>query len=303
MGGKTKATQFNPMVMNIFKAVEVGDIPCLQMLLPNDDINARDRFGHTPLHWACLKGQLDTVKWLIEKGANINARSDCIPGENAGIYPIHCAAESGSVEIVKLLLKKGAKIDAKKSNGETPLVIAVDKGRQHLVEVLLEAGANVNLRGQSSITPLHIAVTRNRVNIADRLIRSGADVHFREKDFGQTLLIEAASEGFWEIVQLLIKARVDVQGADNDGTTALRGGCFKGCDRTVNSLVSAGTEVNAKDRRGWTPLFYAVRGGHLEIIEILRKEGADEKHTDSEGRTAKNVAEQFRVTGIADFAG
>ena len=66
------------------------------------DIDAVDKFGNTPLHYACNEGHFEVVKSLLEKDVNIHA-----VGENDRT-PLHHACENGHVEVAKLLLEKGA---------------------------------------------------------------------------------------------------------------------------------------------------------------------------------------------------
>ncbi|KAA0190713.1 hypothetical protein HAZT_HAZT011227 [Hyalella azteca] len=81
-------------------------------------INVRDKAGWLPLHEACNHGHLELVKFLLSVGAHINDRggTDC-----NGITPLHDAASCGNLDIVKLLLEKGASVVCKNDDGETPL--------------------------------------------------------------------------------------------------------------------------------------------------------------------------------------
>ena len=45
--------------------------------------------------------------------------------------------------------------------------------------------------------------------------------------------------------------------------------------QAVKQHLAAGTDVNAKDYRGWTPLYFAASRGHKEIAELLVDKGAD----------------------------
>ena len=59
--------------------------------------------GYTPLFWAILYGETDVVKFLAEKGADINAKA-----EN-GKTPFSIASEAGDGDIVEILKNHGAK--------------------------------------------------------------------------------------------------------------------------------------------------------------------------------------------------
>jgi len=53
--------------------------------------------------------------------------------------------------------------------------------------------------------------------------------------------------------------------------------------KAVKQHLAAGTDVNAKDYRGWTPLHWAAQYGHKEIVELLIAKGADVNAKNTEG--------------------
>ena len=53
-----------------------------------------------------------------------------------------------------------------------------------------------------------------------------------------------------------------------------------------------GTDVNAKDGDGWTPLHWTARWGRLEVVKVLLEHGADVNAKDNDGKTAEDVAHQ-----------
>ncbi|MDR2642496.1 MAG: ankyrin repeat domain-containing protein [Planctomycetaceae bacterium] len=80
-------------------------------------INAKDKFGSTPLHVAVGRNMgLQVVKCLIENGADVNAK------DNNNATPLHDAAEYCSIpEVLDILIKTGADVNAKDIFGMTPL--------------------------------------------------------------------------------------------------------------------------------------------------------------------------------------
>ena len=82
---------------------------------PNDDINAADEDGFTPLMNACLEADADCVRELLAAGADVNAV------ENDGGTALHLAAVNGYADCCKLLLEHGANPAARSVSGGTPL--------------------------------------------------------------------------------------------------------------------------------------------------------------------------------------
>ncbi len=105
---------------NLWKAASAGDLSAINDALGDSaDLNALDsQFGITPLGWAALNGQTEAAKLLIEKGADVNARS------RDGSTPLNSAAFLGRIETVKLLLEKGADTTLRSNDGTTPTDVA-----------------------------------------------------------------------------------------------------------------------------------------------------------------------------------
>ncbi|MFA6287194.1 MAG: ankyrin repeat domain-containing protein [Opitutaceae bacterium] len=89
---------------------------------------------------------LETVKVLLDHGANINARWPNV----WNIVALHCAAANpGQTEILRLLLDRGADIDIQNDTGSTPLMFAADRGNADRVRLLLARGADTDIRSRS----------------------------------------------------------------------------------------------------------------------------------------------------------
>ncbi len=78
------------------------------------DVNAKEQYGNTPLHWASIENRIELAKLLIERGADVNAK------RNDEETPLHTASWKNRIETAKLLIEKGADLEAKCNKGKTP---------------------------------------------------------------------------------------------------------------------------------------------------------------------------------------
>uniref|UniRef100_A0A674I0X8 Tonsoku-like protein n=1 Tax=Terrapene triunguis TaxID=2587831 RepID=A0A674I0X8_9SAUR len=113
--------------------------------------NRRNDRGETPLHRACIDGNLRRVQIFLEQGHPLNPRDYC------GWTPLHEACNHGHLEIVRLLLERGASIDdpgGPGCEGITPLHDALNCGHFEVAELLLQRGASAVLRNAKGLSPL-----------------------------------------------------------------------------------------------------------------------------------------------------
>mgnify|MGYP002819241621 CR=1 FL=1 len=97
---------------------------------------------------AVQKGSKDTVRLLLDHGADVNA------ADINEWTPLMEAVQKGSKEIVQLLLDRGADVNVADSWGNTPLMKAAQKDIKETVPLLLDHGADVNVANHSGLTPL-----------------------------------------------------------------------------------------------------------------------------------------------------
>ena len=175
------------------------------------DVQGRNKF--TALYVVSYHGQVDIMRWLLDRGADTSARS--------GYYatPLIEAAFSMHPEAVQVLLEHNADTNSCDVGGQTPLNSVFEcrgdrrdqKGK--LVEIvrrLLEHGADPNICDNHHRTPLHRASSYGLLEAAELLLSHGAKVDEKDRD-GMTPLQLAASEGHDEITKLLLEHGVVLQ--------------------------------------------------------------------------------------------
>ena len=95
----------------LFDAICEGNLKNVKFFLKHDThvakINVNDQIGRSPLYMAAKHGRFEIVKFLLQSGADIHAKS------KAGQSVLHMAAYSGNIDIVKSLHQNGAEINVK----------------------------------------------------------------------------------------------------------------------------------------------------------------------------------------------
>ena len=114
-----------------------GVIVMVQVLLDcGVDVNIRNDLGHTPLYYALPHINAGAARLLLDRGADPNL------GTKTGNTPLHEASKYGRVEIARLLIEHGASVEVKDSDGETALEIASKMRHDEMIKLLMEHGAN-----------------------------------------------------------------------------------------------------------------------------------------------------------------
>jgi len=225
--GGDDASSFSP----IHAAAKYGQPDTVRALLASGaNVNSvHDMDGWTPLHHSCGKqrradmldktleklqiaaelvpfkcvpNQDETVKVLIEAGANVSART------KTGELPIFRAAAYGRLDAVKLLLDGGADVSARSNTGQTTLFWAARKGKVEAITFLISVGASVKAKDDGGRTAIFLASEYNHVKAIEKLHELGADLSARD-DKGCTPLFYAARCLHTTAVQKLIELGAD----------------------------------------------------------------------------------------------
>ena len=168
-------------------------------------VDARDALQTTALIQAA-NGVI--AQLLVAKGANVNAKN------MGGFTPLMTATSLGDMEWVKMLLAKKADVNAVSGtkfgdvkNGSialgsfTPLLLAVAYGTPELIEFLIDAGADVNAKDVRGMTPLVLAIgcDHNDPRVVKLLLDRGANPKIKSKD-GEDAIAWAKKVGSAEVL-------------------------------------------------------------------------------------------------------
>lgn len=234
------------------------------------DPNLKGVVGFTALHYAAGNGSLQCLSLLLEARADHNAAVF-----EDGATPLHLAAGEGKVEVVQKLLESRAALEMTLHCGRTALHCAAQEGQAEVVRLLLDAQAEKDTPTQDDhCSPLTLASSRGYLDVVRLLIEASADVDYSlpwSEGFGTTALHMAATSGFAEVVQALLKGGATKDKAVSGGLTPLHVACRFGRLEVVRALIEAGAERNAATSQdGKKPLELAMEFGHHEVVHFLR---------------------------------
>jgi ankyrin repeat protein len=159
---------------SIWELAEEGDLQGVVGLVQEDAglVDAENEEGKTPLIEACEGGHLEVVRWLLDRGADINHQG------NGGCTTLYWASNTEHTPVVRLLLEKGADPTIANTYDVTPLIVASYEGHTEIVRCLLDhptAASTINLKNQFGHTALWLACSWGHCGAARALLEAGAD--------------------------------------------------------------------------------------------------------------------------------
>ncbi|XP_020622350.1 ankyrin-3-like [Orbicella faveolata] len=276
-------------------AVAKGNPDAVKELLtdPGIDIEAKDKTEMTPLHVASSQGSLSVAECLIEAGADLRSLDE------EQMTPLHFACMEGSLEVAQLLFKTAEErggwslvskmvIDQDREE-QTALHLAVEDGDQKLAKLCLDKGANVNAHKMNMSTPLHLAATGGDLEIVKMLIEHDANIEAKNAS-QETPLHRAAQFNRVNIVDFLLSEGAFIECRDKDKDTPLLMAASKNHLETIKSLLSHNADIGAKDSNDETPIYRAASEGCIEALEFLLK--------DRKGKTLVEEYDKYENTPL-----
>ncbi len=223
---------------------------------------------------------------LLAKGFDINTMNE--NGENA----VNVAIASGNFNVLKYLIDKGANLNSTSDTGIPPLSQAVLEYNKQAIDILLNS-KKVDMYyvwGEMwNGSPLYIACSKANVYALEKMVEHGADLNYDFSEYNAVPLVHYAlsykqfikNEDYRELIAFLILNKADINAKNNQGQTPLMVALKNGDIDAFNALTAGGADVTIKDNNGKTALFYAesLKGSSMlpdneyeKIINLLSQD-------------------------------
>jgi len=232
--------------------------------------------GWTELHYACQEDEAWLVRACIAFNDDVNA-----PDEK-GFTPLHVACELAHVDIIKLLLESGAQpsLYHKNSVGGIPIVRAVINRRVDTVKLLLsyhEKDKKIESVGNAFV----LAAFKQYLEIVKLFLEASMPdiIHSHHSQYGNTALHESCRvSDDTEVMEFLLESGAAVNAVNNDGWSPLFYAVGFARPECAKVLLAAGATVNHRRNGGDTPLDYALSRAdgseaRAEMVGLLEAAG------------------------------
>ncbi|MBP5426422.1 MAG: ankyrin repeat domain-containing protein [Clostridiales bacterium] len=239
------------------------------------DLDVADEYGRNIVHMACENGEFEFVNWIIEKKANIFSK---IAKENAGYFDrretaLHFACRGGNLDLVKLLVEKYKfDVNAKSSSGYMPIAYAKDEG---IIRYLVGRGARIDAYSIHGDTPLHTAYKNKNFELIDFLLNNKADINWPGGEEFKTVLEQACINNDIFAVRKFLE-----RGALANVTYKRRNVIYPLHIAVLNKrkdiaalLIKHGANIDAVYRKV-TALALACEENDIDMVKLLVENGA-----------------------------
>jgi ankyrin repeat protein len=277
--------------LDIWKAAECGRLEEVKQFVSQGlGVDAKSRGNVTPLHLASKKGHLEVVNWLLDNGANINARTKAEPGYPGAETPLYLAVLHVKVDIVKGLLKRGADPNLRSSDSTSALEEAAQLGNLELVRLLVDNGANLNPK--SDFSPLYAALCSKHLETANYLVERGARTDFKVLPHSSSLLMMVASWKWLPGVEFLLHLGAEVNEKDDVGHTALH-----------HAVLGFGIRTLTSEKTDWGEKVVVSEKPEdaIPVVQRLLDAGADRTIRDNDGFRAVEWAKKIRAQPLIEL--
>lgn len=310
---------FNATVYAIISGMPPETIKYL-LTQKGNDVNAITHDGRTYLHWAAMGGQVDLMKYLVQRGIKTGMVDDhgyteltfaaTTGNQNPKVYDFLLANGSEITEtnhdganalllliphlddfkMVDYFKAKGLTLDSKDNDGNSAFYYAAKTGNIQMMDQLIQKGVDykgINHEGGNAIIAASLGTRRgsNPLSVFQYLESKGIEPHVTTNKGVTPLHLLASGTQDTDLLAYFIEKGNDINQADKEGNTPLMNAAERNDLKVVKFIAEKTKNINAANGHGQTALTNAVAGNNVKVVNYLINKGASVKVKDKDGNT------------------
>ncbi|TAE73010.1 MAG: hypothetical protein EAZ85_08290 [Bacteroidetes bacterium] len=313
-----KSAQKNGLLHKIGQSFHTIDEKLIDLLIQKGlNINEENQQNETPIFSAIAYQNIEKIKIFLKKGASLKNNMAYNPIFQANTEVLKILIESNKfdfnlknqddelfwlfllatdyyghndlLEIVNLMIEKGINIKVKTKEGTTPLILAFSRKKlpTKTIHLLLDKKADVKGTDKNGANLLLLALKYPDISldIVKKLVEKGVDINTTNK-LGSTPFSLALSQNNTEIIDYLIKKKININPKNNQNKTALH---YVKSPKMADFFLKKGFDINAKSKDGNTPLMIALIDNNQDLAKFFIENNADVQVQNISGNTALHL--------------
>lgn len=221
----------------------------------------QDNELRTPLHIAVQFNSRETVKSLIERNADVNAK------DIDGFTPLHYAND---ISIAQILIENDANINARSNDSATPLCLAAKRGNNLLVGYLISCGARLKIKTRNSWSIFHFAAMGGDVKTIRLIYKNFKEISTIDRN-GRSPLHYSAEQGDALSTFYFIKHGCDTNLQDQQEMTPIHFAASEGNIAVAKILINHGADVRVTDNVGRNCIHFAALSNNSDVVQFFSK--------------------------------
>ena len=292
--------------------------------LPGNSIDKTTHDGRLYIHWAANKGNVELVKYLIEKGSDVNRTDD------KGATPLGFAAGNGqtNTEIFELFFKAGIDPKTKYKDGANLMLLSISTDKDlKVADYLISKGLSLKDTDDLGRTTFDYAARLGNVELLKKLQEKGvkatghaliiasqggrgfANTLDTYKYLVETVKLNPASKGEMgenvlhnlvkkadqlAIIDYFLSKKVDINAVDTKGNNAFMAASGTKDVALLQHLLPNLKDINAVNTKGESALYAAIQNGTSEVVSFLISKGAKTTIVSKEGNLAYALVQSYK---------
>ncbi|KAM7210934.1 Ankyrin repeat-containing domain protein [Rhypophila decipiens] len=267
--------------MDLFKAAAKGDLARVkEFVATGGDVNSQTTDGLTPLHLAASKGYLEVCRYLLDRGACIDAQ-----GRKSKKTALHMAVSNNDAELAHLLISKhGASTSIRDRLGQTAVGLAENRDCKTVMATFPAAslahkfcrGLNCEVAARqvknklgklTTVSNPFVAIQYGAADLVKYMVHNGCiDLHYEFERTGTSALNQALFHNNTDVAEGFLRSGwlQHLNKFDKTGKLPLHYACqYSSSESVIGELVSKTLNIDAKDRDGNNIIHFLLTNNKL----------------------------------------